>query len=577
MPEPEAKGGQHEQIELADLHRGSCRDVSQHIIEVMNISRRAVLGSAAFAAAAAQTPANDRLTEIFKKHDAGVQRMLAIQNTDTSSRFRGGFPDEYGMYPTGSASGFLAIGIAAALSPQSRFHHDAELIQRMRLAADFVSRTLTPDGNVNLYITNFNSTPDTGFVVHGLASATVVAQRRKEQELLAISVPILKRMGASLAHGGIHTPNHRWVVSAALAQLYEIFREPSYLKRIDQWLAEGIDIDEDGQFDERSTTVYNTVCDHAFTTMAAKLNRPELLEPVRRNLNSMLYLVHPNGDVVTEISRRQDLNTRGNMGRYWFPLQYLAIHDGNGQFGQMAENLFGSHASALPLLEYPELLQHPKTEPLPDNYLKELKTSGCVRIRRGAWSATILSGRDRFFTIRNGDAIVNAVRFASAFFGKGQFAGGPMLRDGSSWRMTQNLEGPYYQPLDPPQKVAAGQWGAFRSQRKQTQICKLEQSATITELPNGFRLRMQSDGTPDVPVSVEINVREDVQISGIDKDSILASGQAELRAGSSTLRIGPGHREHSYTQIRGALPKLPGSTVYLTGLTPFDQTIEFKG
>ena len=206
----------------------------------MNISRRTLLGSAVTAAALAE-PQTDRLGQAIQKLDRGMERALAAQNTKS-----GGFPDEYGLYPTGSACGFLSSGIVAALSPQSKFHHSGELMDRMRLAQGFISRTLTPDGNLNLLITNFNSPPDTAFAVHGLASATVIAQRKKEQELFAISAPILQRMGASLVRGGIHTPNHRWVVSAALAQLHEIFGEPAYLKRIDQWLAEGIDIDEDG-------------------------------------------------------------------------------------------------------------------------------------------------------------------------------------------------------------------------------------------------------------------------------------------------------------------------------------------
>ena len=129
------------------------------------------------------------------------------------------------------------------------------------------------------------------------------------------------------------------------------------MRRIDEWLAEGIDIDNDGQFTERSTLVYNIITNRALIVMAAKLRRPELLEPVRRNLHALQYLLHADGEVVSEISRRQDQFTRGTVTGYWFPLTYMAVTDRNGQFATLASRAAPDGARLSALLEYPELSQ----------------------------------------------------------------------------------------------------------------------------------------------------------------------------------------------------------------------------
>jgi hypothetical protein len=544
----------------------------------LELTRREALGALAAGAVPTVEPA------ILKRHDEGVERLLKSQITDPSSRWCGVYPDEFGLHHAGTAGGILETFTAAFLHPDSKFHRHKLLVERMRLAAGYLSRAQNDQGNIDLVITNFNSPPDTAFVVQNVATAACLARRAGERELEALPEPFLRKAGKALVAGGVHTPNHRWVVCSALAQLHELFPEPAYVRRIDQWLAEGIDIDADGQYTERSTLVYNIAVDHALIVTAVKLKRPELLEPVRRNLDSMLYLLHPGYEVVTEISRRQDQYERGDIGRYWFPMRYMAVRDGDGRFAALADPFAARYARLPALMEYPELAEAgPAHAAIPEFYERQFPAVGIARIRRGPTSATlILGGSSRFLTLRRGQAIVNAVRLASAFFGKGQFVPQKAEKRGEGYQFLQSLEADYRQPLERAYRVGPAEWPKTRAERRRSEVCKLEQSATVTETPSGFRVRLQVGGAEGVPVAVEVNLREGGKLEGCEAAPrapdvwLLAGQQARYRVGGDEIRFGPGLCQHRYTQVRMAEPKLPGPSVYLTGYSPFDHTLEFE-
>ncbi len=522
---------------------------------------------------------------VVQAHDEHLNRIVNSQNIDPKSPWCGGIPDQWGIHYCTSAAGLLRDGAAAYFHPLSRHHKSAELFERMRLAAAFLDRSQHESGFIDLPATNFNSPPDTGFVVHGVATAARLAVMNENTAVLDLVKGFLLRAGKGLSVGGIHTPNHRWCVCAALAQIHELFPDKAYVGRIDQWLAEGIDIDEEGQYTERSTAGYNTVVNSALVVTAIKLNRPELLEPVRKNLDAMAYLLHPNGEVVTEISRRQDLNTRGTMGGYWFALRHLAILDRNGLYAAMLAPLEPEHVELALLMEYPALQKStPEPAPVPDNYEREYKSSGITRIRRGRTSATIIHKENsRWVTLRRGEAVVNAVRFASAFFGKGQFVPSAFLKDADGWHFTQQLQGRYLQPLTDKSRfpVTPDTWPDVMLKRKISEICRITQKGRIRETSQGFELTISAQGTDHVPLAVEINLREGGELSGVEAVReagdvyLLRDGFAEYRMGADVIRFGPGKNSHAWVQLRGAEAKLSGPSVYLTGYTPFEHTLQF--
>jgi hypothetical protein len=153
-------------------------------------------------------------------------------------------------------------------------------------------------------------------------------------------------------------------------------------------------------------------------------------------------------------------------------------------------------------------------------------------------------------------------------------------RNGAAYLFKQALEAPYYQPLS--EKVTPETWGPTRARRRQSEVCRLDQSAEVTERSNGFSIRIRGEGTAGVPLAVEICFRTGGTLEGCRPlratpgSYALPAGTATYRAGANQIRFGAGHAAHEYVQLRGAEPKLPGDSVYLTGFTPFDRTIVFE-
>ena len=127
----------------------------------------------------------------------------------------------------------------------------------------------------------------------------------------------MNKAGEILAIGGIHTPNHRWVVCSALARLNSFFPNRKYIRRIHQWLREKIDIDSDGQYSERSVGVYSPTVNNMLLTIGILLDRGDLLECVKRNLDMTLYYIQPGGKLLTKVSRRQDSDQTLYVSKYY--------------------------------------------------------------------------------------------------------------------------------------------------------------------------------------------------------------------------------------------------------------------
>jgi hypothetical protein len=443
------------------------------------------------------------------------------------------------------------------------------------------------DGTTDLISTNFHSPPDTGFLVEPLALALSCVRRHQADRLQLFqqtSEQVLMRAGRALAKGGVHTPNHRWVVCMALARIHHLMPDDRLLQRIDQWHAEGIDIDPDGQYTEQSTSGYTPMVNRCLLTVARLLDRPEFYEPVRRNLELTPYLVRPNGELVTEISHRQDKFRRSLAGKYYYPYCYMARLDQRGSFAAMARWIEESVGRRQLWSDYLYCLEDsqalgplPQETPLTTTYERFFPHSKLVRIRRGELDATILADNSTLYVLHKGQAVLQSLRLASAFFGKGQFVADRLERTKDGFQLTQTLSGPYVQPLPPEQLAGDGDWKNMpHGQREKTEVQQLTTKVTIREVAGDFRIQFQTQGTERVPWAIELGFRPGGELAGVrsledvPETYIAAASEFTYQVGGDTLKFSGAQADHRWTQLRGALPKLDAQCVYLTGYTPID-------
>jgi hypothetical protein len=265
----------------------------------------------------------------------------------------------------------------------------------------------------------------------------------------------------------------------------------------------------------------------------------------------------------------------------------MALKDNNPIFSAMCRLIEKtSPNAALDSLNYfledPSLWKElPPVKPLPDSYVKAFPYSGVVRMRRGNWDATILSNNPTWLTFHKGHAVLRAMRVATAFFGKGQFQTARIGEKNGKWILSQQLEGPYFQPYPKEQIPGDGDWEKMpKVNRKQSEVQKLQTTITISEhKEGGIEVEIDMQGTDEVPVSLELVFRKGGVFKGVEASSqrpdanLLKEGTGSYTVGEDTINFGSGLAEHKWLTVRGGLPAMDAPSVYITGFTPFKKTI----
>ena len=516
----------------------------------------------------------------------------------------------------------LANYSAAYTESKNKYYQSPALEKAMNLIVDFLLKEQKPDGTLDFG--NLSSPPDTAFIIDPLCAAARILQSASGMEKLKSNLRVfITRAANQLAIGGVHTPNHRWVVSSALAKVNALFPDKKYTKRINDWLVEKVFTDADGIYLERSIT-YAEVVNRSLIFLADYAQKTELLKLVEKNLNWLFHMMEPNGDMVTVQSRRQDAFHHRNITEFYIHYRYMAIKTGNPLYASMMgfiekmpdfEEIQGRNLLYY-IRENPVLGKNISKGILPNQYEKLYKGINLSRKRNNNQSITLFAGTDwptivasgrssnpTLFSFRKGEAILKYVRLSTSFFSVGYIRGKGLKKTASGYQTQFDFEAPYYQPLpekylkpDGDYNLSPSTDGRFWNKmdfqhRPVSNVQKLNAIVDYEEQSGKHLLKFKINAPEGVKVVLELCFDENGQFQNVEpvtsmaeNDYFLKDGFAIFKSGNDEIKVGPGLNNHkSFQNLEGEMYsthfgtlKTKGKYLYLTGICTFEYTLEIS-
>jgi hypothetical protein len=534
--------------------------------------------------------------------DESLADRLPNQILDPDREDDGGYYSPGNGFATGAGtSGYIAQLGLAYLLPESRYFEDESILDRFERAVAFERRCQRPSGCLDLHAANYDSPPDTAFAVSRIAPVARVARDNPDvagaEAVEAALKPFLEDAGAGMAAGGFHTPNHRWVITGALSEIHELYPDDALLEKIEAYLAETIDINDDGEYTERSHGVYTNVVNRHLVAAAEALDRPDLLEPVRRSLHTVVDLMDEDWTVVTELSTRQDQGDRSPPVRGTAEFYFAARHFDDERLAAAARGLLEEggwdHGGVVRTLlsyfhRYPEWHETSLPAGERENSLsREMPDSGLWRVREGKLGATVASGTKNVVALSHGDADLLGLQVTTPYFG-GEFTGEEIAFGEES--ATVGLESTYWQEDLPGYFQPLGEpvgWGERRlDEREVDELPDFDVEVAAERAEGGLDVTVSvTGGIENVPFAIEARFAPGGEIefdsgstdANAGEASFLASGHAVYRDGDDAISIGPGVCEHRLSDPPRVEDPSGVARVLLTDWTPFERTVEIRG
>ena len=469
-----------------------------------------------------------------------------------------------------------------------------KLLHRARLAGEYLLRVQSQNGLIDLLSCNYNSSPDSGFAVQRLGVGMILAEQlpSPDNELLAVlqlARDFVLKSAKGLISGGFHTPNHRWMISSALALAGHFHPALDVAPTIQAYLAEGIDVDPDGAYTEHSTGVYDAVSNLSLLILAKFGYRSTVLPAVYRNLAYNLSMIHPDGTAETGLSHRQDFGSRPiplDLGAAY--LLYQSFEKETDFLG-MTNHLWRQKdaPTTTELMYLIFALQElggkapDKEIDAPTEYTHFFPHNRFWRMRQGSFSVSAFAGNDRILNASSGKAYLSAMRISQSYFGVGQFIAEKIEPETDGVILTSSGERhAVHRPgYDYPLGKPVNDVYASREEREWRKLPPANTILTLNHQEKTIKLHYHTiENHPGVLAQIAF----DFLPGGIweyeggafqplaGQVIFLHAGMGRMLYGQDGFEIGPGADHHRYWEMRDTTPTSKMVRVIVPLITPVD-------
>lgn len=542
----------------------------------------------------------------LKIYENSFRSELRNMIRDPENPYYGKHLYENGLPEPGVIFGLTERAILLYLCPDSIYYKKKDALEYIRLLYLGCKDGIHEDGTNDLLVSNYHQ-PEY-FGIPGICNAyrlmsAIENPTPEEAQITEIIYDLAKRISGGLLASGFHTPNHRWVHTAALYMMYNTLHEKDerFITLAKKYLAEKIDIDENGEFSERSAGMYSAISDRALCTIAIEADMPELFDLVKRNLLLVYRFIEQDSLIFTQNSRRKDKGEVGSNTLFDFDsytdiclTAYANTHD--LMFLQILESAINQRKTQRPIYSpfrtymlYPELqtlsVDLSSLPPLADEFHMFMPQSGIVRAKEKDAIYSILSRNPDFLHITVGDIRIRA-RMCSSFFAKAQFLPDTIEKIGEKqYRMSFHTWADYKLPFDNPPEGSENYWSMDYKSRQSISRCDYGYTVDFTFTENGLRMHVVTDGIPKVPFKLEFAVTPGVHVRAGTAMTLASAGEFLCATegdvnfcnfGGDSITIKNVFAKHFYHKdMRGSYPMPSGQyMLYLTDFAPVDRTVE---